>query len=420
MNKTIDLKPLRKVGNNLPQKIILSAVFLVPALLLWTPNFSVGVIALVAIYSIHYVITHSKEITLNIFDKIVLFCFSSYLLVNLPNILIDTGNFRYIDAPIRILACFPIYILLKQELPKVRIKNALELGAIIGALGAFSIAAIQYFFLSYSRVDGFLFSINFGYLSCSIAFLNLCLLSSSKRKTLLLSGFSFAIAATILTLTRGAILTIPLLLGIWLFFNFKSVKKRYIFSSFIILTIASIISYQQSEGLKKRVDFTIHEIVEISKGNIAGARSSGGRLQLWYAATESLKESPLIGLTYPERESLIQEMYDEKKLTSWMIGVSRGHAHSQYFEMIASNGVLAVFPILMMLVYPIFISLRLKPSVFRTTSITFFTGICLFGLTEVLLQANLISVYFGFFMAIFLAGIHYGTADDITFSNNER
>ncbi|WP_246752438.1 O-antigen ligase family protein, partial [Vibrio cholerae] len=63
---------------------------------------------------------------------------------------------------------------------------------------------------------------------------------------------------------------------------------------------------------------------------------------LWYAAVEAFKHNPIWGTTYSERESLNIELFKEGKVDEWTSTVPRGHAHSQYFEAIASNGTLGI------------------------------------------------------------------------------
>lgn len=389
--------------DKLTKKMITLSLFLVPALLLSTPNFSVAVIAILALYAIGYCFFFRKDITLNKRDWLVLATFSSYFIVNLPNVMIDIGNFRYIEGPSKILLSFPVYLMFKRELPTLNVRPWLEYGVIAGAIGAFSIACYQYFFLGFPRVDGFLFSINFGYLACSLAALNLCLTPNSKHKLLLITGFILASIATILTLTRGAIIALPVLMLVFLFLNRASLKKRYVFLSLLLALLASTLAVQLSSGIKNRIDFTIAEVNSILSGNSKDALSSGARLNLWYAAVQATIKSPLKGLTYPERTRLNQELVEQGKVIPWVAGVGRGHAHSQYFEMLASNGLPALPAMGLLLLVPLVLLSRSKQHIFVNTGFVFMIGICIFGLTEVLLQANLISTYFGMFLAFFLA-----------------
>ncbi|CZF80171.1 O-antigen ligase family protein [Grimontia marina] len=416
MNTSIKERITKTTFNS--RSLILLSLFLVPGLLLWTPNFSVAVTLVLVIYSITFIVSKRKSIKLNRIDYIVLLCFSAYFLSNVHNLIRDFGNFRYIDAPSKILICFAIYLLLKDKIPNLQVRKPLELGIFIGSIGTISISLFQLIILNFDRVDGFLFSINFGYLSCSMAFMSLCMLRGSKNKTLLWISFFLLTLSTLMTLTRGAILAIPIILGVILILNINRANlKHVIFGVFAFLSL-SLLAYHSSEKIQKRTAYTIHEIHALSSGDISSAVSSGGRLQLWYASLVALQKSPILGLPHEEREKLLTQLHEDGVLTEWVVGVSRGHAHSQYFEMIASTGSLSLLAILAMLVVPSIIFFKRRDNVFGYTGFIFIIGISIFGLTEVLLQANLISVYFGFFLAFFLAASIYGTADKPNVNRN--
>lgn len=394
-----------------PERVISASLFLIPGLLLWTPNFSIAIAIILVLYSIFYCIKNRKHLVLNHIDKLVFLILSTYFFVNIPNVILDQGNFRYLDGPSKILFCIPLYVMFKRELPIISVRKPLEYGLVIGAIGAMILALIQYFYLGYPRVDGFLFSINFGYLACSLALLNLSFCSDSGRKKLLILGFVAATTAMLLTLTRGAIFAMPLLLVLMLFTSTIKLSNKKL-AGIVIGCIAGIsLAYHLSPAVKERTDFTIQEFKSIASGDVQTSLSTGGRFQLWYASIEAFKANPIYGLSHDEREELNQRLHQEGKVNSWVTTVSRGHAHSQYFEMLASNGIFSFVAIFAMLILPILLFIKNRSSVFAHAGIVFVAGILTFGLTEVLLQANLISVFFGVFMAFLLAATIYGTKD---------
>lgn len=86
-------------------------------------------------------------------------------------------------------------------------------------------------------------------------------------------------------------------------------------------------------------------------------------------------------------------------MDEWTSTVPRGHAHSQYFEAIASNGTLGILAIFAMLILPFGVFLndyRKTGSPISQTGYLFAFGFIIFCLTEAPLQANLI----GTFMAL--------------------
>lgn len=389
-----------------PQNIVYSAVFLTPALLLWTPNFSVGVIAALFLYSLYYCFTNRQTISLSRFDWLVILCLSSYAIANIPNVIIDNGSLRYVDGPSRFIACISIYIMLRHMAIDTKTTlDKLELGVIIGSIGSFLIAYYQYFILEMNRVDGFLFSINFGYLSCSLLFLAFALLPNAKYKKLLCVSIILSLFATLWTETRGSIFAIPLLLGAAAVFWHKKISIKHIVLATALLVGTSTILYTYSKDFHSRMDYTAQEFSNIASGNVEDAVSTGGRLQLWKSAIEAFKVNPM-GLTYSEREALIKELHAKGEVTDWVLSIGRGHAHSQYFEMLASNGVLGIAAIALILFAPSLYFLSHHNAGDCRVAFLGFLFVCgfiIFGLTEAPLQANLISAYYAFMVVLFVA-----------------
>lgn len=396
------------------------ALVLVPALLLATPNFSVGVIIYIIIISLVFLYKNRKHLLLNNFDKLCLFILSIYFLINIPNFIIDAGNFRYFQGGGRLLLCIPVYLLVTMLLRRDMIAIAekkLIIGVIIGSATTLIFALYQYLILNVARVGGFLYSINFGYLACSLAFLSFCLMKRKEHNSILFIAFLSSSVATVLTLTRGAIFAIPLVLAFIIVLRYKDFELKKITFGIIALSLSAFLSYKLSPEIQNRINYTVHEMTLIANGHVSESRSSGGRLELWKAATEAFKKSPLLGMTFPERERLNKELYNEHKTIRWVTLVKRGHAHNQYFEMLASNGLLGIIGFTFILFVPIYIFLS---HFLRTNSLVGYTGgifvlgFAIFGLTEVPLTANLIGAYYGFMLAIFLAIIRvekYGNSN---------
>ncbi|CAH0541783.1 O-antigen ligase family protein [Vibrio marisflavi] len=400
MNKTLEF--------NIKQ--ISLCVFLVPALLLCTPNFSVAVIIFCVLSSLYCLIKNRQGyLKLNSFDWLCLFILSTYLISNIPVAIVDWGNFRYFKGGARLLLCIPIYLMLINILNMDRINcifKHLTFGVIFGSIATLGVALYQYIILNEVRVGGFLYSINFGYLSCSLAFLALCLMKSEQSKSWLFFSFISASIATILTLTRGAIFAIPLLLMLICVVRYKQLSMKKVVSLLSLLAIVGLGLYYSSTDIQRRVAENAKEFAHLESGQIAKAPSAGGRIELWKTAYQAFVRSPIIGMTFSQRVNLNQELYREHETTHWVTTVERAHAHSQYFEMLASTGILGVISFVTILFLPIFMFFHHYK---KTNSLVgyvggiFVAGFAIFGLTEVLLTANLIGAFYGFFLAIFLA-----------------
>lgn len=386
----------------------LLSLLLVPALLLSTRNLSVIVIVFMFLVSMYYLVKNRPSCDMNRYDYLVILSLSTYFLSYIPITIADGSTLRYFQGGIRLLLCIPIYFVFKSifidQLDQA--KERLSIGVIIGSFGALVVAMYQFFILQMPRVDGFLFSINFGYLACSLAFLALCLCFKSKYKTLLMLAFVAAAISTILTVTRGAIFAIPILLVFCAVLSWKQLSFKLTSALIVGLLGLSLTAYWFSDPIRDRIDYTVYEVSHIISGDVAAATSSGTRLFLWKAATEAFKQSPLIGLPYDQRETLNQQLYEQGWVNEYTRDLTRGHAHSQYFEMLASSGVLGIIAMIMMLVMPLIIFVQhycSTQSIWGYTGAVFVAGFMVFGLTEAPLQANLISTFYGFMLATFFA-----------------
>lgn len=387
---------------------IRAALILVPALLLTTKNFSIALIVASILVSTIYLAQKSNRIKLDKFDFLVIFCMSTYLIGAIPIAIYDGTTARYFQGGVRIILCIPIYFALKLHIENsnFKIKDHLDIGVILGCVGAFSFACYQYFSLGLPRVDGFLFSINYGFLACSLSLLALTLHFKSKFKYMLLFCSVIGMLTVILTFTRGAMFAIPIILVVITCLKFKKIKKTYIILSSIVLIASSMLMYNYSSDFHKRINYTLNEFSLIASGDIIKSSSSTYRVQYWQAAFEAFKTSPLIGLPYTKREELNHKLYLDGKISEGASTVTRGHAHSQYFEMLASNGVLGILSIISILVVPflLFVSHYKKyGSDWAFSAAVFVLGFAIFGLTEVPLTANLIGSFYGFMLAVFFA-----------------
>ncbi|MBJ6906123.1 O-antigen ligase family protein [Vibrio cholerae] len=396
-------------------KITKISIFFTVSLLLITPGFSVVTVGFLTLYSSVKLIKNGFNF--NKSDIIPIIILSAYFLSNVPITVIDGGTLRYLDAGIRPLLCIPIYFFIKSEIAKgTNLDSILCTSTILASFGALAFAVYQFFILNMPRVDGFLFSINFGYLAAALAIISfgLSFTQTQFKHYLYLSAIAATVATT-LTLTRGAILTLPLVFMLFFIVNVRKLKfKQTLFFTLVGFLLLSA-SYQISPRIQERVDFTIFEISSIASNNVHAAASSGGRLQLWYAALEAFKRNPILGTTYSERESLNIELFKEGKVDEWTSTVPRGHAHSQYFEAIASNGSLGILAIFAMLILPFAVFLndyRKTGCPISQTGFLFIFGFIIFCLTEAPLQANLIGTFYGFMVAIFYAYIAAKRAKD--------
>ncbi|QOU29767.1 O-antigen ligase family protein [Vibrio coralliilyticus] len=381
------------------------SIFLVLGLLLSTENFSVVIAAITSAISLILLFKYRSKIEWSKEDKIFILCLSAYFISNIPMAISDLGNFRYFRGASRLVLCIPIYFYFKYLIETDRLySKPLIFGVILGSTGAFILACYQFFIEGRPRVDGFLYSINFGYLACTLAVMSLSLMTFKKHRTLLFIGFILSSSAMMMTLTRGAIIALPLVVLSIIALEYTRFGFLKSATALVLIVLISISLYNTTAPFKNRVDFTVTEINNILSGDISKAVSSGGRLMLWKASVEAFKESPITGLTYPERMVLNKKLAEDRAINQWTANVKRGHAHSQYFEQLASGGILGVFAIFFTVFFPmIYFFYHRKTSKAAYVGTFFVLTIAICCLTEVALQQNLISTYYGYMLALLFA-----------------
>jgi O-antigen ligase len=390
-------------------KTLLILVLLTSALLLSTPNFSIVSAGLLFFMASYYLAKNKQKLTIKKVDKWFIIGATSYFVSFIPVAIIDGSTLRYFDSPLRFLLSIPIYLCIKtkieqQQLDIASIRKHLEVGLIVGSIGACILAAYQVMALNIPRADGFVFSINFGYLACSMGFLCIAFIKKSRYPALNLLAFICAMIATTLSLTRGAILVIPLLLIVSLYSLYReqlTIKRVSLF--FIAFSCICIVAYHGASNIKSRADYTVYEAKAIFAGDTVKATSSGARIELWMSAIEAFKQNPLLGTSYQDREAISQQLYDSGEYTNRVILAPRSHAHSQYFEVIASTGLIGVIALFIYLFLPLYYYAkcfqRNKKNYYALAGGLFTLTIAFCAFTEVLLQANLIATYYAIIQA---------------------
>lgn len=384
---------------------------LVLVLLLATPLRSSVVIALLMLYAIAFLIVNRRQLVFQRFDAIVVLLLCALLIGRVGPFIVGEFRGRYLSDGLHMAASVPIYVMLRQLAGRkdcYRLADFLEWGIIFGALGGAVIALYQTQWLGMPRADGFLFSINFGYLNAIVMALALALMSDSRRSLLLGVAAAAALLALLLSGTRGAMLVVPFILALISVLQWWRFGHARFFIGTGIVLLAMLVAYQALPAVEKRVDDGVSQIASLLAGDPAARHSSAGlRVELWKASWEAVKERPLVGLSYPEREDLNKQLVASGEVVPWVGGVSRGHAHSLYFEMLATGGIIGILALMGYLVVPAVYYLRtvMRDPTNRYAlaglSMTMAVAVC--GLTEVLLQQEMIAAFYAYMQAVLVS-----------------
>lgn len=379
-------------------RLISLLVFLSLALLLPTDGGSIAAFAVMLLISFVYLFTVKDKPALDGVDKLFIFTLVFMFLTVLPTFISDGFRGRYLDISLRDLLAVPILLLLLYTTPRA---SWLFAGAVVGSIAAFLLAIYQYYYLGWDRVDGFLYSINFGYLACALAFISLAAAIYFERigwKIASVVAFVSVLFAMMLTGTRGAFIAMPVLLVMFVFIYRKELGTKLLLLMVALTISLPVASYLAVPAVQDRFDVLFTELAEYESGDAEQAYTSSGlRIELWKAATAAFKKSPVYGLNYHQREQLNARLVEEDKVIPQVLLISRGHAHNEYFEALAGRGALGLIALLMLFFVPGVVFLRKalstqgKEKALATAGVTFIAGFMVYGISEVPLQGNVIS-----------------------------
>lgn len=386
------------------KKVNLYSLWLIIFLLAATPIRSTVIVALLMLYSIFFLKYNSKQRKeLYTEDYLVIIILLSCLLGRIAPFILSGFSIRYLSAGFHIAASIPIFLMLKQLIDNnylTLLKKYISTSLGVSGVGVGLVALWQTQILGWKAADGFLYSINFGYMSCAIFVLSLAFSTHKEHRYWLIIGCIGALTAVVLSGSRGAIFPLPLLLITWLFLNLKTISKRNILTIILAAPVLIWATYNYVPTIKERTDIGVSEVSSFIQGEFKREGSFSYRVQLWIAAIEALKENPLIGITYPERESLNLTLIEKEKVSPWVGTINRGHAHSQYFETLATGGIIGFIALSIYLFLPLFIYFRYflkdKNNTSAIAGILLTQAYILCGLTEVLLQQEMIAAFYGF------------------------
>lgn len=395
-------------------RLALAVLVLVVALLVATPIRVHAFIGLLVLYALAFLIANRRQLVLTRADWLVMLALCAYAIGHLPGFIMSGFSSRYLSTGLHMMALIPIYLMLRAVLDEHWLRGyraGLEWAAVVGAIAGLLLALYQVLIQGNGRADGFLFHINFGYLVASLFFLLVAMVPSSIRRGWLVAGAAAALVATALSTSRGALFAVPLVAGFLVLLHWRYLGIRRIAISAAAFMAVAVVGYLLIPQVEQRVDLTVDEVVRTLKGDFSN-NSAGGRVQLWYAAIEAFKERPLVGLTYDERETLNQSLVEDTIVSRWSASISRGHAHSQYFEAMATGGLVGLMALAVYLLLPglYFLSRYLvsRDNPYHFIGLLFSAGFIVFCLSEVALQHEMIGTYYAFMLLVLfvLAQVH--------------
>ncbi|MEH6442453.1 MAG: O-antigen ligase family protein [Oceanospirillaceae bacterium] len=308
-----------------------------------------------------------EKIALTNIEKGLIAVLIMYLVSNILEVVFYDVAISKIDPQSKILAFIPLIFVLNAV--KINVLTTI-LGLGVGALGLFILAIYEKYYLGLGRVGLNINAIQLGNIALAFGLLTIVLSpiiyavklhseSILKKRCKLAAlicvilGF-LSIIASILTLTRGGLVFVPILLVVVSFYYLAQIK--HYFKQLLILTVlagAVIALVIPSTSIVSRVEVAIKNVESyFVEGN--ATTSSGIRLELWKAAAIITMDNPVLGIGEK------QYMKEKKKLIEQgqidPIVLNFGHSHNAYFYAAVRRGGVGLLILLALLFYPVLVA----------------------------------------------------------------
>ena len=296
-------------------------------------------------------------------EKLILKGFILFFLagvVSLVNTQDLKESLKFLDRYLRFPLAIPAYLILRRfAVPGAK---HLLAGMPIAACVVFGQAVYQVYPSPLRRAEGAYHPIVFGDITVWIASIFFCgaLVFSRRRWHLLLAFLLLVLSlyATVLSVTRGALLFTPLMMLVPVFLGKGKCRKRAIVIGLALLVLVPVLGFIfLPEIAKIRYSSAVAPLYYLSDGSTNGGKVPS-RILIWRDAWRIFLQSPLLGVGMGDFERQQQQLIRTgiSKLSSPFT-----HAHSIYLDTLARTGILgfsALIAFLFVLPFRAFYQLR--------------------------------------------------------------
>jgi O-antigen ligase len=259
-----------------------------------------------------------------------------------------------LDSPSRFLAAAPLFLVLRQGLPRTLAWS--DLSFALGALTSLGILLIAPQGLGDDRVSSpFLNAIHFGDIALILGALSILSLNWWRKdglavRSIKVAGLIAGLAASVLTGSRGGWIAVPFVAALILYVRGRGKSRRWkvLLSLAIVAILASIFVF--SPAARDRVGDISTDLTAYKHGQ--RDTSLGVRLQLYEAAVQIVKGHPLLGLGAHGFRDSMQSFADAGTLTPMAAQLGRGETHNQFFAYLTNYGIVGGLALLSIYVVP--------------------------------------------------------------------
>ncbi len=259
-----------------------------------------------------------------------------------------------LDSPSRFLAAAPLFLVLRQGLPRTLAWS--DLSFALGALASLGILLIAPQSLANGRVSSpLLNAIHYGDIALILGALSILSLNWWRKdglpvRIIKIAGLIAGLAASVLTGSRGGWIAVPVVAVLILYVRGRGKSRRWKVLLPLAIVAIPVGIFVFSPAARDRVgdlssDFMLYE---------HGQRdtSLGIRLQLYETAVKIVKSHPLLGLGAHGFRDSMQSFADAGVLTPMAAQLGKGETHNQLFAYLTDYGIVGGLALLSIYVVP--------------------------------------------------------------------
>jgi len=328
---------------------------IIPAFILIIPASSEIAFAILFIWSLIYCYQYKLTPLSYRSSKIILATCGGYFIISLLSILLSDISlyaFKRLGTSIHFLAAPWVSVLFVNNINLKTLNYSIKIGAILAG----SIALIQFFHINI-RSHGVVNAIFFGNIALLLSFFSLINIHQETRLQKIFSLLSFVLGftAVILSLSRGAWISIPFLSILLLFIWYKKSTISFkLFWMFIFISMITIIGTSFLPQVNSRLNTMQKEINTFEENNLT---SIGRRIILWETAIKAISEQPLKGFGLHKSKEVISTFIDNPDLRKEIL--IHPHFHNQYLIELVGKGIVGLISLLFLILFPCILSYKL-------------------------------------------------------------
>jgi len=306
------------------------------------------------------IITSRNNINLQKEDLIFLFCFLTYPLIVLLETIFLNIEMREFESYSRLILVVPIYFILSRNYQiSIILFISMALGAI--TIGIYSLGQLIF------EVELFRSFIHPGMLSLFSSILGLSLLFLVRKTNKIITNLLFIISglagiiSMFLSGGRGVWIAALCTLLIILIANPYNLPRRVKIIPILLFFILGLsIFFMPNSNMSKKIDHIVTGVQEYIShqhdSDLTMGESVITRFAMWESAIKIARNNLLFGVGENNYQKNLMKLIEKGEAPEF-IGKFK-HPHNQFLSTLVQHGLLGLMPLLILLTYPIYFSLK--------------------------------------------------------------